>query len=261
MIGSLTQRPPAELLFLSKKHYCLPTPPMQAIEATNIILTPLDHDPVSIVSVYIPPSSDDNLFTIDLEYFLQTSSHCVVFGDFNATHSAWNCNVNSNRGKHLFNFANILNLHIAFPDSPTRFGHNSANTIDFALIKNFYYPYTIKSINDLYSDHNPVFLNFDFKLKVESSNPRAITTNWKDFRINLNNNFSLFNYYPNNINNTNDLETKITEFTEAVVATHSHASQPIVNAHRNYTPNHINQLIKHKNNLRKRYQQTLNPFL
>ncbi|GFY00366.1 probable RNA-directed DNA polymerase from transposon X-element [Trichonephila clavipes] len=148
----------------------------------------------------------------------------------------------------------------AFPDSPTRFGHNSANTIDFALIKNFYYPYTIKSINDLYSDHNPVFLNFDFKLKVESSNPRAITTNWKDFRINLNNNFSLFNYYPNNINNTNDLETKITEFTEAVVATHSHASQPIVNAHRNYTPNHINQLIKHKNNLRKRYQQTLNPF-
>ncbi|GFX96231.1 putative RNA-directed DNA polymerase from transposon X-element [Trichonephila clavipes] len=233
---------------------------MQAIEATNIILTPLDHDPVSIVSVYIPPSSDDNLFTIDLEYFLQTSSHCVVFGDFNATHSAWNCNVNSNRGKHLFNFANILNLHIAFPDSPTRFGHNSANTIDFALIKNFYYPYTIKSINDLYSDHNPVFLNFDFKLKVESSNPRAITTNWKDFRINLNNNFSLFNYYPNNINNTNDLETKITEFTEAVVATHSHASQPIVNAHRNYTPNHINQLIKHKNNLRKRYQQTLNPF-
>ncbi|GFX25768.1 putative RNA-directed DNA polymerase from transposon X-element [Trichonephila clavipes] len=98
----------------SLKHYCLPTPPMQAIEATNIILTPLDHDPVSIVSVYIPPSSDDNLFTIDLEYFLQTSSHCVVFGDFNATHSAWNCNVNSNRGKHLFNFANILNLHIAF---------------------------------------------------------------------------------------------------------------------------------------------------
>ncbi|GFS50147.1 probable RNA-directed DNA polymerase from transposon X-element [Trichonephila clavipes] len=195
-----------------------------------------------------------------LEYFLQTSSHCVVFGDFNATHSAWNCNVNSNRGKHLFNFANILNLHIAFPDSPTRFGHNSANTIDFALIKNFYYPYTIKSINDLYSDHNPVFLNFDFKLKVESSNPRAITTNWKDFRINLNSNFSLFNYYPNNINNTNDLETKITEFTEVVVATHSHASQPIVNAHRNYTPNHINQLIKHKNNLRKRYQQTLNPF-
>ncbi|GFV63980.1 putative RNA-directed DNA polymerase from transposon X-element [Trichonephila clavipes] len=57
------------LIKKSLKHYCLPTPPMQAIEATNIILTPLDHDPVSIVSVYIPPSSDDNLFTIDLNIF------------------------------------------------------------------------------------------------------------------------------------------------------------------------------------------------
>ncbi|GFY18470.1 putative RNA-directed DNA polymerase from transposon X-element [Trichonephila clavipes] len=238
MIGSLTQRRRRNSYSYQKslKHYCLPTPPMQAIEATNIILTPLDHDPVSIVSVYIPPSSDDNLFTIDLEYF----SKRVVIVSSSAISMLLialelQCKLKQRQAS-FFNFANILNLHIAFPDSPTRFGHNSANTIDFALIKNFYYPYTIKSINDLYSDHNPVFLNFDFKLKVESSNPRAITTNWKDFRINLN------------------------KFTEAVVATHSHASQPIVNAHRNYTPNHINQLIKHKNNLRKRYQQTLNPF-
>ncbi|GFY34992.1 DUF1758 domain-containing protein [Trichonephila clavipes] len=54
-----------------------------------------------------------------------------------------------------------------------------------------------------------------------------------------------------------DTTCENTEFTEAVVATHSHASQPIVHALRNYTPNHINQLIKYKNNLRKRYQQTL----
>ncbi|GFX85974.1 putative RNA-directed DNA polymerase from transposon X-element [Trichonephila clavipes] len=242
----------------SLKHYCLSTPPLHGIKATNIILIPHDHDPISIVSVFIPPSSDENLFTIDLEYFLPTSSHCVVFGDFNATHNAWDCNVNSNRGKNLYNFANILNLHIAFPDSPTRFGHKSANTIYIALIKNFYYPYTTKSINDLYSDHNTVFLNFDLKLKVESSNPRAITTNWKDFRNNLNKNLSLFNYYPNNINNTNDLEANITEFTEVVVSAHSHASKPIENVRRNFTPNHINQLIKHKNHLRKRYQQTFN---
>ncbi|GFV05283.1 putative RNA-directed DNA polymerase from transposon X-element [Trichonephila clavipes] len=39
------------LIKKSLKHHCLPTPPLQAIEATNIILTPQDHDPVSIVSV------------------------------------------------------------------------------------------------------------------------------------------------------------------------------------------------------------------
>ncbi|GFW57831.1 RNA-directed DNA polymerase from mobile element jockey [Trichonephila clavipes] len=102
----------------------------------------------------------------------------------------------------------MLNLNIAFPSAPTRFGHNSANTIDIALIKNFYYPFTINSIDDLSSDHNPVFLNFNFKLAEAPPNPRAVSTDWKTFKINLNKNISLFDFHPNNINNTNDLEQK-----------------------------------------------------
>ncbi|GFW51204.1 probable RNA-directed DNA polymerase from transposon X-element [Trichonephila clavipes] len=121
----------------------------------------------------------------------------------------------------------MLNLNIAFPSTPTRFGHNSANTIDIALIKIFYYRFTINSIDDLSSDHNPVFLNFNFKLAEAPPNPRAVSTDWKTFKINLNKNLSLFDFHPNNINNTNDLEQKITEFTEAVIDTHSHASRPI----------------------------------
>ncbi|GFT01441.1 hypothetical protein TNCV_3215361 [Trichonephila clavipes] len=69
-------------------HYSLPTPPMQTIEATIVILTPFDHDPISIVSVYIPPNSDEYTFTIDIENLIQTSSNCVLFGDFNAPHTA-----------------------------------------------------------------------------------------------------------------------------------------------------------------------------
>ncbi|GFX98725.1 hypothetical protein TNCV_1503031 [Trichonephila clavipes] len=165
----------------SLKHYCLPTPPLRALEATNIILTPPKHDPISIPCAYIPPSSDENLFTIDIEHFIQTVSNCILFGDFNATHNAWNCKNNTTRGRHLFNFANMLNLNIAFPSTPTRFGHNFANTIDIALIKNFYYPFTINSIDDLSSDHNPVFLNFNFKLAEEPPNPRAVSTDWNAF--------------------------------------------------------------------------------
>ncbi|GFS78361.1 probable RNA-directed DNA polymerase from transposon X-element [Trichonephila clavipes] len=244
----------------SLKHYCLPTPPLRALEATNIILTPPKHDPISITCVYIPPSSDENLFTIDIEHFIQTASNCILFGDFNATHNAWNCKNNTTRGRHLFNFANMLNLNIAFPSTPTRFGHNSANTIDIALIKNFYYPFTINSIDDLSSDHNPVFLNFNFKLPEALPNPRAVSTEWNAFKINLNKNLSLFEFHPNNINNTNDLEQKITEFTEAVIDTHSRASRPIETDRRNFTPHNINQLIKIKNYFRKRYHQTLNPI-
>ncbi|GFX93009.1 transposable element Tcb2 transposase [Trichonephila clavipes] len=91
-----------------------------------------------------------------------------------------------------------------------RFGHNSANTIDIALIKNFYYLFTIGSIDDLSSDRNPVFLNFNFKLAVEPPNPRAVSTDWTDFKTNLNKNLSLYDFHPNSINSTNDLEQKIT---------------------------------------------------
>ncbi|GFX31270.1 putative RNA-directed DNA polymerase from transposon X-element [Trichonephila clavipes] len=150
-------------------HYSLPTPPMQAIEATIVILIPFDHDPISIVSVYIPPNSDEYTFTIDIENIIQTSSNCVLFGDFNATHTAWNCTTNSSRGVRLLDYTNLANLYIAHPNTPTRFGLNSANTLDIAVIRNFYYPYTINSLHELSSDHNPVILNFTLKLNKEIS--------------------------------------------------------------------------------------------
>ncbi|GFT72644.1 RNA-directed DNA polymerase from mobile element jockey [Trichonephila clavipes] len=105
----------------SIKHYSLPTPSMQTIEATIVILTPIDHDPISIVSIYIPPRSDEYTFTIDIESLIQTSSNCVLFGDFNAPHTAWNCNTNSSRGVRLLDFVNMTNLYIAYPDTPTRY--------------------------------------------------------------------------------------------------------------------------------------------
>ncbi|GFX32949.1 probable RNA-directed DNA polymerase from transposon X-element [Trichonephila clavipes] len=260
MIESQTAGGALILVKNSLKHHCLPTPPLRALEATNIILTPPKHDPISITSIYILPSSDENLFTLDIEYFIQTANNFVLFGDFNASHTAWNCNQITNRGRHLYNFANTVNLNVAFPPTPTRFGHNSANTIDIALIKNFYYPFTINYIDDLSSDHNPEFLNFNFKLAVEPPNPRAVSTDWNAFRNNLNNNLSLFDFHPNNINNTCDLEHKISKFTDAVIQTHSHASRPIEIDRRNFTPQHINKLLKLKNHLRKRYHQTLNPI-
>ncbi|GFV70910.1 hypothetical protein TNCV_111301 [Trichonephila clavipes] len=222
----------------SIKHYSLPTPSLQTIEATTVILTPIDHDPISIVSVYIPPRSDEYTFTIDIENLIQTSSNCVLFGDFNAPHTAWNCNTNSSKGVRLLDFVNLTN--IAYPDSPTRFGSNSANTLDIAVIRNFYYPYTINSLHDLSSDYNPVLLNFTLKLKKDVSNPRAVHTNWPLFSKQLNTKLSLINYHPNSINSGTDIDQKISEFTETVHAAHSHASRPIETLHTQklYTATH-----------------------
>ncbi|GFY27868.1 probable RNA-directed DNA polymerase from transposon X-element [Trichonephila clavipes] len=227
---------------------------MQTIEATIVILTPVDHDPISVVSIYIPPRSDEYTFTIDIENLIQTSSKCVLFGDFNAPHTAWNCNTNSSRGVRLLDFVNMTNLYIAYPDSPTRFGINSANTLDIAVIRNFYYPYTINSLHDLSSDHNPVLLNFTLKLKKDTPNPRAVHTNWPLFSKHLNTKLSLINYHPNSIKTGIDIDQKISEFTETVRAAHSHASRPIETLRKSYTPPYIHNLIKQKNQYRNFYE-------
>ncbi|GFV39591.1 probable RNA-directed DNA polymerase from transposon X-element [Trichonephila clavipes] len=93
------------------------------------------HDPISIVSIYIPPRSDEYTFTIDIENLIQTSSDCVLFGDFNAPHTAWNCNTNSSRGVRLLDFVNMTNLYIAYPDSPTRY--TKANILAESILDNF----------------------------------------------------------------------------------------------------------------------------
>ncbi|GFT37072.1 probable RNA-directed DNA polymerase from transposon X-element [Trichonephila clavipes] len=232
---------------------------MQTIEATIVILTPIDHDPISIVSIYIPPRSDEYTFTIDIENLIQTSSNCVLFGDFNAPHTAWNCNTNSSRGVRLLDFVNMTNLYIAYPDSPTRFGINSANTLDIAVIRNFYYPYTTNSLHDLSSDHNPVLLNFTLKLKKDTHNPRAVHTNWPLFSKHLNTKLSLINYHPNSIKTSTDIDQKISEFTETVRAAHSHASRPIETLRKSYTPPYIHNLIKQKNQYRNLFHRTLDP--
>ncbi|GFS47539.1 RNA-directed DNA polymerase from mobile element jockey [Trichonephila clavipes] len=153
----------------------------------------------------------------------------------------------------------MTNLYIAYPESQTRFGINSANTLDIAVIRNFYYPYTINSLHDLSSDHNPVLLNFTLKLKKDIPNPRAVHTNWPLFSKQLNTKLSLINYHPNSIKSGTDIDQKISEFTETVRAAHSHASRPIETLHKSYTPPYIHNLIKQKNQYRNLYHRTLDP--
>ncbi|GFV94215.1 probable RNA-directed DNA polymerase from transposon X-element [Trichonephila clavipes] len=247
------------LIFIKNSipHVNPPTPTFHHVEATTVTITPPNANPVSITSIYIPPRSDNRLFTLDLETILQINSNCVIFGDFNATHSAWNCSHNSTRGTQLKTFTDATNLEIAFPASHTRYGYNSSNTLDFALISNLNFPYTIESISELSSDHNPVMLSFNLNSSIHKNNSRAFTTCWSAFKIHLKNHFHLSEYA--NINSTTILENKIAKFTDAVSSAHSHASEPIKNTRHSYTPQHIKQIITLKNRARKLFQRTLHP--
>ncbi|GFW81553.1 probable RNA-directed DNA polymerase from transposon X-element [Trichonephila clavipes] len=242
----------------SINHFNPQTPQLHYSEATIVTINPPNFNSLTIISIYIPPSSDNRLFTLDIENLIQINSSCVIFGDFNATHNAWNCSNNSIRGNQLQNFTDTLDIEIAFPDTPTRFGHNSANTLDFALINNFQYPYTILSIPELLSDHNPVILNFSFNSNIHKDNTRAVTTCWTKFSEYIKNNIHISDF--EKITNPNILENKINLFTVAVRSAYEHASRPITNKNHAYTPQHIQNLIRQKNKARKTFQNTLNPI-
>ncbi|GFT80138.1 probable RNA-directed DNA polymerase from transposon X-element [Trichonephila clavipes] len=260
--GRITDGPASGgTLILIKKsipHFNTPTPQLFYIEATTVTINPPNFDPLTITSIYVPHHSDKYLFILDIETILQVNSHCVIFGDFNATHNTWNCSQNSTRGTHLKNYCDSADFEIIYPATPTRFGYGTQNTLDIAIVKIFNFPYSIESLPELSSDHNPVLLNFSFSFPIHQDNPRAVTTCWHLFKKCLNNYILIENYA--NINNPHILESKIEDFTEAVRSAHTEASKPITNKQHPYTPNHIKDLIFLKNRARKLYQNTLNPI-
>ncbi|GFY08635.1 probable RNA-directed DNA polymerase from transposon X-element [Trichonephila clavipes] len=239
----------------------VPTIQIQKVTAPPII----NSNPIPTANPNLLNSSNNN----DIKALLSTTVQCLIqllnamnstpnlASNFNTVNSA---QADANQiGVRLLDFTNLANLYIAYPDTPTRFGLNSANTLDIAIIRNFYYPYTINSLHELSSDHNPVMLNFTLKLNKDITNPRAVHTNWPLFSKYLNTNLSLLNYHPNSYNSTSDIDLKISEFTDTVRAAHIHASRPIETLRKSFTPHHIHKLIKQKNQFRNLYHRTLDP--
>ncbi|GIZ00989.1 RNA-directed DNA polymerase from mobile element jockey [Caerostris extrusa] len=73
------------------------------------------------------------------------------------------------KGNNLINFCNNTFTELIAPTTPTRFGFNSASTIDLALIKNFFYPFEIFSLPELKSDHNLIKIAFKFNYDIPSN--------------------------------------------------------------------------------------------
>ncbi|GFX15121.1 uncharacterized protein TNCV_2480351 [Trichonephila clavipes] len=163
-------------------HYNLPTPAHRGYDRSS-------HPPPTSIPFLLFQSTSRLDRTRDCSLMISNNSSrptvTVIFGNLNASHNEWNCSVNSTRGNQLKPSTDNLNLTIAYPNSPTRFGYRTSNTLDIAVINNFNFPFTIDSIPELSSDHNPVFLNFSLTTPIHSDNSRAVTTCWSEFRNNL----------------------------------------------------------------------------
>ncbi|GFX59062.1 hypothetical protein TNCV_3814961 [Trichonephila clavipes] len=158
----------------------------------------------------------------------------------------------------------VTDLTIAYIPRYPSFGYGTSNTLDIAVINNFNFPYSIDSIPELSSDHNPAFLNFSLSTPIHGDNSRAFTTCWFDFRNNLKRYVRLSNF--TGIRNPNELEFNVSLITSTVHSVHLQSSKSIENKHHTFTPNPIQDLayLKIKNYGKtplKREQQRLRHLL
>ncbi|GFV73697.1 probable RNA-directed DNA polymerase from transposon X-element [Trichonephila clavipes] len=98
-------------------HYHVPTPPqVTGVEATLIMLTPIDHEPIIIGSTYIPPSYQNfrNL-GVALDPIFNINNITILVGDFNAKHTSWGCPVSDTRGNRLHHYVINNSIEVLAP--------------------------------------------------------------------------------------------------------------------------------------------------
>ncbi|GBN47681.1 putative RNA-directed DNA polymerase from transposon BS [Araneus ventricosus] len=174
------------LIKKSLPHHHIPTPQLHFVEATAVSLNLTNKEPFTLTSIYIPPDTDPTLYTLDLETLIQLGPNPTICGDFNAQQQNWGSLINTTRGKELVRFTQVLGMEILAPPSPTRFGFTPATILDLSVIKYFILSFSIISLPELYSDHNPVKLTFQLKFTT-LHNSVTTHTDWTIFQNYLKN--------------------------------------------------------------------------
>ncbi|GFW02622.1 probable RNA-directed DNA polymerase from transposon X-element [Trichonephila clavipes] len=128
----------------------------RGVEATLVALTPSDQEPFLVAFIYAPPNPNYRNLRADLDGIFKIFKSAFLACDFNAKQTSWGCVNSDPRGNYLLRFIINNNLDLIAPPTPTRYGTDSASTLDYALIKNLIWPCTADSIPELSSDHNPI---------------------------------------------------------------------------------------------------------
>ncbi|GFW35941.1 probable RNA-directed DNA polymerase from transposon X-element [Trichonephila clavipes] len=242
------------LIKKSLKHTHIPTPDLNGVEATMVALTPERGDTALIISIYIPPSNSNHTLPQTIDTLMnQGFSSTIIMGDFNAKHSSWGCDVDIPRGVRLKTHIERSGYRILAPPTPTRYGYNSASTLDFAITQNADWPCIVTSRSELSSDHNPV--TFDFLISTHffpllHKRYTNIKTNWEKFTQNIT--------VPDNFTLPEDIDTQVTAFTNRLQQAYKNASKPLKSNDTFYISRDL-KLFKDRNRVRKTWHYTRSP--
>jgi hypothetical protein len=232
-------------------HYALPTYQKTYIQATNIQIV-LNHIPITISSVYCPPSQ--KITPPRLQTFLRTLNNSfIIGGDFNAKHTAFGCRSTNPRGQTFYNA--ILNNHLSFisPSAPTYWPSHTnrhPDILDFFItsLPN-HLNNNIRNLDELSSDHSPVLLHLGGKPENVNNTLHSRQINFNLFQKKLDEYISLNTRLKTRDDIDSASQFLITTIQEAITVstfTPSNTNIPIKPHKYTYLPQNLKDLIKKK---------------
>ncbi|GBN44864.1 putative RNA-directed DNA polymerase from transposon X-element [Araneus ventricosus] len=148
-------------------------------------------------------------------------------------------------------------MEILATPSPTRFGFNSAKILDLTVIKDFILPFSIISLPEIYSNHNPVKLTFQIKFTTQH-NSVTTHTDCTKFQNYLKNQID---YRSLKINSNTDIEIAVEKFTKNLQNAHRFVTKAVKKSTATYIHANIKDLIKTRNKTKKAWQTLRKPLV
>lgn len=236
-------------------------PPTMYLQAAAISVS-LKNSSVTVASVYSPPrfriTSDQ--FS---QFFTSLGTTFIAGGDYNSKHIQWGSRITQPRGRALLKAVSELaqNSHILAPTSPTYWPTAATklpDIIDVFITRgiNIHHTKLENFLNDLSSDHSPLFLSLNTTPVLRPPRPSLTPgdTNWEHFRSILQQNINL--KLP--LKTPLELEAAVEHFTKQIQNAAWNATTP-----RKYTrqygpvyPQYIKELIQEKRRARGRWQRS-----
>lgn len=221
------------------------------IKNTSIELL-INNQPTIITTAYNPKYSA--YFANDVNVLTSSNSQFLLFGDFNAKHTSWNCNDNNRLGNILFNAQQANPFLIFNTDEHTHYPHSgqTPSTIDL-LLSNSNFTFDLTTYNECtLSDHLPIICSISSNTKRNHNKIFDYkNADWHKYRQIINNNIALMSLPSTTI----EIENSINIFSNLIIYARSRCV-PVrrVNQKTNLSPATL-LLIRRKNALRRQWQR------
>lgn len=222
----------------------------KTIENLSIELN-LNNTPTCITTAYCPRYSIH--FANDISAISSRATQSLVFGDFNARHTSWNCVSNNKAGTVLFGIQQTLPLLIYHTAEHTHFPHSgqTPSTIDL-LLSNVNFPFELDTHpNHISSDHAPIICQTQLNM---ASNRRKMLNyrgaDWNGFRRFLDTHTLEPPSSPASI------DSQIERFSALILQARDRFVPEVVRKNKFEISQQTRQFIQHKNSMKRQWQRT-----